>query len=230
MDIADLGPALIEQLVDKGLVNEFADLYKLVEEDLVDLERMGPKSAANVVRAIEASKDRDLPRVIGALNIQHVGIATAEVLAKTFGSIGRLLDASLEELTAVPDVGSIVARSVFDFLRSAPGRTAVEHLQAVGVNMKLRAPAAGPTEAALAGKTFVVTGTLKRFSRNAIETLIKEFGGKPTSSVSSKTDFLVCGENPGSKRDKASNLGVKIISEDEFLDLAGRGQSLRQVT
>jgi DNA ligase (NAD+) len=218
MDIDNLGPALIDQLVDQGLVKELADLYKLTEADLAGLDRMGAKSARNVIQAIRESRFRDLPRILAALNIQHVGITTAEVLARAFKSMDRLMNASLEELTQVPGVGAVVAGSIFSFFHSDHGRATINHLRAAGLNMALQ-EMAEPGETTLTGKTIVVTGTLQQFSRQEIEARIKTLGGKPTSTVSSNTDFLVVGENPGSKLDKARNLGVKTLTEDEFLAL-----------
>ncbi|NLX07977.1 MAG: NAD-dependent DNA ligase LigA [Phycisphaerae bacterium] len=221
MDIENLGPALIDQLVDKNLVREFADLYQLTEQQLIDLERMGQKSAQNLVKAITASKTRDLPRVMGALNIQHVGITTAELLAKHFRTMDALMDASLESLEAVPDVGPVVAQSIHDFFRTDHGRQAVNHLRDAGVNMRLIAEPTAPAASPIAGKTLVVTGTLEKFSRNEIEALIKKLGGKAASSVSAKTHYLIAGQNAGSKLDKAKKLGVEILTEEDFLKLIG---------
>ncbi len=218
MDIEGLGPAVIEQLVDKGLVKEYADLYKLKREDIVNLERMGPKSAENLLQAIKESKNRDLSRVIGALNIPNVGITTAEVLAKEFKSLDNLMNASIEQLESLPDIGPVVAKNIYDYFRNPANRRIIENLKAVGVNTELNRPEESG-EKVLKDKTFVITGTLENFSRNEIENLIKKLGGKSTSSVSSKTDYLIVGENPGSKLLKARELGIKIISEEEFLKM-----------
>jgi len=226
MDIENLGPALIDQLVDKGMVKELADLYKLKEEDLVGLERMGPNSAKILIRALEASKGRDLPRVIAALNIPFVGLATAEILAEHLGSIDKLFEVGLDELCTLPEVGPVVAKSIFDYFHSKHGRENVEHLRQAGVNMKSQSRRPEPTETPLAGKTIVVTGTLQNFSRSEMENLIKKLGGKHTSSVTSKTDFLIVGENPGSKLDKAKKLGVKTLTESQFLESVNQ-QELR---
>ncbi|MFA5863879.1 MAG: NAD-dependent DNA ligase LigA [Phycisphaerae bacterium] len=218
MNIENLGPAIVEQLVDKGLVREYADLYKLKKEELTGLERMGPKSADNLVKGIEESKTRDLPRVIAALNIQHVGLRTAEELADHFKTMDQLMNTSVEELQNVPEIGPVVARSVYDYFHSPINRKIVEQLEKAGVNMKLqKAAPAGPQK--LADKTLVVTGTLSQFSRREIEDLIKKHGGKVGSSVSSNTDFLIVGEDAGSKLEKAKELGVKTITEDEFLEM-----------
>ncbi len=221
MDIEGLGPAVIEQLVDNGLVKEYADLYKLKREDIISLERMGVKSADNLLKAIEESKNRDLPRVIAALNIPNVGLTTAEVLAKEYKSLDKLMEAEKEELESLPDIGPIVAKSIYDYFHNPANRKIIENLKSVGVNTELREENE-VSDKPLEGKTIVVTGSLEHFSRNEIENLIKKLGGKPTSSVSSKTDYLIVGENPGSKLDKAKKLGVKVISEQEFLDLIGK--------
>ncbi len=220
MDIEGLGPAVIEQLVDKGLVKEYADLYKLKREDIINLERMGAKSADNLLKAIQRSKSRDLPRVLAALNIPNVGLTTAEVLAKEFKSLDAIMKATPEQLESLSDIGPIVARSIYDYFHNPANQRIIENLKAVGVNTKLK-EAEDEGEKPLDGKTIVVTGSLENFSRSEIENLIKKLGGKPASSVSSKTDYLIVGENPGSKLDKAKQLGVKIISEKEFMDIIG---------
>jgi len=219
MDIENLGPAIIDQLVDSGLVKGFADLYKLKQGDLAALDRMGDKSADNLIAAIEQSKTRDLSRVIAALNIPHVGVTTAEVLAGHLKDIDALMAATCDELAELPDIGPVVAKSIGDYFGSTNGRKAVSDLKAVGVNMQLLETEAQASETPLAGKTVVVTGTLTEFSRGEIEALIKKLGGRATSSVSAKTDMVVAGKNPGSKFDKAEKLGVKTITEKEFLDM-----------
>lgn len=224
MDIEGVGPALVEQLVDTGLVRDYADLYLLKNkrDKLVKLERMGEKSVENLLRNIEASKTRGLARLLAALNIPHVGGRTAEILAEHFGNIDRLMNASLEELEKIPEIGPVIARSVHDFFHSPAGRRTIERLREVGVRMTQprRARAA---DQPLAGKTIVVTGTLENFSRREVENLIRELGGHPASSVSRNTDFVVAGENPGSKLDRARQLGVEIIDEATFLKRIGRG-------
>lgn len=219
MNIENLGPAVVDQLVDKGLVKEYADLYKLKKEDLVALERMGEKSADNLLKWIDESKTRDLPRLIAGLNILHVGLRTAEELAEHFETLDRLMEASVETLQKVTDIGPVVAQSIYDYFHSPQNREVIEHLREAGVNMRLLAPKkkAGPQK--LAGKTLVVTGTLSRFTRHEIEDLIKQHGGKVGSAVSSKTDFLIVGEDAGSKLEKAKKLGVKTLSEQDFLGM-----------
>jgi len=215
MDIEGLGEKLIDQLVEKGLVRSLADLYKLKQEQLVKLERMGKKSAENLLAAIEASKRRDLARLITGLAIRHVGARTAEVLCERFGTMERLMNASQEELEAIPEIGPVVAASIRQFMTNPQNRKLIEELRRLGLNMQ--SELAGPKgELPLAGKTIVVTGTLANYSRQEVEELIKRHGGRPASSVSRNTDFVVVGENPGSKLQKARQLGVPTISEEEL--------------
>jgi len=217
MDIEGLGTKLVEQLVEKGLVRSPADLYFLDKEQLVALERMAEKSAENLLNALEASKDRPLARCIYALGIRHVGEHVAEVLAERFGSLEALLSASYEDLEATPEVGPVVARSVRDFFDREDNCKAIARLREGGVKFPPleRRPAAGK----LAGKTFVFTGALSRFSRSEAEALVRQYGGRAASSVSKNTDFVVAGEKPGSKLAKAEKLGVKVISEDDFVKM-----------
>lgn len=223
MDIDHLGPALIDQLVDVGLVRHFADLYKLSAEQLQGLERMGEKSARNVIKAIEASKSRGLARLLAGLGIRHVGGRAAEMLAENFGDIDRLAEADGEELQAIEEIGPVIAQSVHQFFHNDAGREAVGRLKDVGVQCTAarvtRTEASG--EGPLAGKTVVVTGTLARFSRSEAEQAVKAAGGRTAGSVSKKTDFVVVGENPGSKADKARALGVEVIDETEFAKRLG---------
>jgi len=223
MDIEGAGQVLVETLVDQGFLHDYADLYALEarREDLIDLERMGAKSADNLLAGIEASKKKPLARLLSALNIRHVGASTAEALADHFGSMQKLREASEEALTEVPDVGPEVARSVAHFFASKEGAKTVDRLADAGVNMsqpRRRTIAGG----ALEGKTVVITGTLESMGRKEAQDLVKQLGGKATGSVSAKTDLVVAGESPGSKLDKANKLGVKVIDEAAFLKLAGR--------
>lgn len=221
MDIENLGEALIDQLVDTGLVKNFADIYKLTKEDLVELERMADKSAQNVVDSIEASKTRPLWRLVAGLGIRHIGGQTAQVLAEHFGSLDAIMDASQEELDAIEQVGEKVAESVYEFFRNDRNIAVIKELISAGVKPEL--PKKARASGKLAGKTIVVTGTLENLSRQQAEQAIRDAGGKATSSVSKKTDFVLAGEEPGSKLDKAQKLGVKVISEKEFLDMIGKG-------
>ncbi len=227
MDIEGLGPALIDQLVDKGLVREFADIYRLHElgrvDKLLELDRVGKKSVDNLLKAIDDSKAQPLSRLLAGLAIPHVGVHVADVLARQFGDIDRLMAASLEDLEDVEGVGAVVAESVHTFFRSPQGQHVVDELREVGVNMTQPRRAAA-TEGAqlLAGQTVVVTGTLSKFSRKQIDDLIRELGGHPASSVSRKTSFVVAGEEAGSKLEKAKSLGVEVLDEQAFLERIGR--------
>jgi len=219
MDIEHLGPALVRQLLAKGLVRDIADLYFLHQEDLVPLERMGKKSAQNVVEAIARSKDRPLAKLIFALGIRHVGEHVAEVLAEHFRSMDQLAQATQEELVAIPEIGPTIAESIVDFFRNERNLALLEKLKRAGVRMEEReeAPPSPPLVSPLAGKTVVFTGALSSMSREEAEALVQRLGGRPAGSVSRKTDFVVVGENPGSKYQKALQLGVPTLTEEEFL-------------
>lgn len=215
MDIEGLGEKLAEQLIAEKLVDDLADLYSLTVERLTQLERMGAKSAQNLVDNIAASKSRGLARVLNALSIRHVGVRGAATLASHFGSIDAMLAAELEDLAAVEEIGPIIAASIHDFLHNEAGQRAIEQLRAAGVDMtapKKERPPEGP----LTGKTVVVTGTLEKYTREQIEELIEAHGGKAGKSVSKKTAYLVAGVEAGSKLAKAEQLGVPVITEVEF--------------
>ena len=215
MDIEGLGEKLAEQLIAEKYVNDLADLYGLTPERLTELERMGAKSAHNLVGNIAASKSRGLARVLNALSIRHVGVRGAAALAGHFGSIDAMLAATVEELAAVEEIGPIIAASIHDFLHNEAGQRAIEQLRAAGVDMtapKRERPPEGP----LTGKTVVVTGTLEKYTREEIEGLIETHGGKAGKSVSKKTAYLVAGVEAGSKLEKAQALGVPILTEDDF--------------
>ncbi len=224
MDIEGLGEKIIVQFVDKGLVQSIPDLYRLDQESLVSLERMGKKSAQNILDQLEASKQRGLPRVLAGMAIEHVGVSVAELLAQEFGDIEKLQAATPEELAAINGIGEVMAKDIHNYFQSDLGKTTVAELQELGLKLtedKKPSPAQlGGAD--LSGQTFVVTGTLNKYSRDEIEGLIKNLGGKATSSVSKKTNFLIAGENAGSKLSKAQELGVKVISEDEFEKMIGK--------
>jgi len=223
MDIETLGAALIDQLVDIGLVADVADLYSLDMESVAALERMGRKSAENLLAAVEESKTRDLGNLIAALNIRHVGAAAARTLARHFGSLKALETASVDELEAIPEIGPVMAECIHDFFRSAENLKVIRKLEEAGVNTRLLQPVEEGARA-LEGKRFVVTGSLEHYSRAEIEKLIQELGGKVSSSVSSKTDYVVAGSSPGSKLEKARRLGINVISEGDFMKLAGKAR------
>ncbi|MCP4260170.1 MAG: NAD-dependent DNA ligase LigA [Planctomycetes bacterium] len=216
MDIENLGTALIEQLVDVGLVKNFADLYKLRKPDLIDLERMAEKSADNVIKAIEASKVRPLWRFIAALGIRHIGGQSAQIMAEHFNTLGDLKEATQEELADIDQIGPIMAESVYEYFNDPKYQVVIEQLKEAGVK-----PSRQQTKRSgkLKGKTIVVTGTLENFTRQQIEQAIRQAGAKSSSSVSKKTDFVLAGNNPGSKLDKARTLGVKVIDEKQFLEM-----------
>lgn len=217
MDIMGLGPAILSQLLAKGLVNDPADLYKLRFEDLVNLERMGPKSSQNLLEAIARSKENPLHRLLFALGIRHVGERAAKILAERFGSMERLSRARSEELVEIPEIGPKIAESVVAFFATEKNRELLQKLAGAGVNM--REEKAFAEEKPFAGKLFVLTGALSRYTRQQAQELIESLGGRVTSSVSKKTDCVVVGEDPGSKYDKAVSLGVPILREEEFVEL-----------
>jgi len=193
------------------------DLYRLHLEQLMGLERMGRKSSENLLAGIEASKGRGLARLLNALAIRHVGARVAAVLAEEFRSMDALQAAGAEELSGVNEIGPVIAQSVYDWLHSGFGRETVEDLRQIGVSMRqAAAPRAART---LEGKTLVVTGTLQRYTRDKIEELVARHGGRAASSVSKKTDFVVAGAEAGSKLAKARELGVRVLTEDEFEQL-----------
>jgi len=219
MDIEGLGDKLVDQLVDAGIVRTPADLYKLGIAKLAALERMAEKSAANVNQAIEKSKDTTLGRFIYALGIRNVGEVTAKDLARHFGGIDALMDAGVEQLQEAPDVGPVVAESIAGFFRERHNREVIEQLRAAGVRWKEGAPARAATSGPFAGKIVVLTGTLAAMTRDEAKERIEAAGGRITGSVSKKTDFVVAGTEAGSKLDKANELGVKVLDEEQFLKL-----------
>ena len=225
MDIEGLGEKLIEQLVDAGLVRSFGDLYRLNVESLKSLERMGDKSANKLLDGIEKSKLRELPKLLNALSIRHVGNRTATLLVKHFGSLDRLRQATESEIAEIDEVGPIIAKSVFEFFQKE--KDMIDDLLAATSLEPQSLDCATQTQSddcgsALQNMSIVVTGTLQRFKRMEIEEVIERNGGKASSSVSSNTTFVLVGEKPGSKLDKAKKLGVRIVNEAEFLEMIGQ--------
>ena len=216
MDIDGLGPAVINSLIENDLVKNAADLYTLKVEDISPLERMGKKSAANAVAAIEKSKDNDLWRLIAALGIRQVGDKAAKVLASHFGSMDAIIAATEEELTAIDDVGPITAGFIRSWMDSPQSRDLLARLKEAGVNMVDRTE---KVDARFAGLTFVLTGALTKFTRDEATEMIELRGGKASGSVSKKTSYVVAGENAGSKLTKAQDLGIPVLTEDEFLKM-----------
>ncbi|HET6883142.1 MAG TPA: NAD-dependent DNA ligase LigA [Pirellulales bacterium] len=217
MDIEGLGDKLVDQLVADGLVQGYGDLYRLTQDALMNLERMGRRSSEKLLEGIAASKNRGLARLLNALAIRHVGVRLATVLADHFGSMESLQAASEEELSEVNEVGEIIAKSVYQYLHSEYGAATLSELKELGLNMEApRLPKPPGGAGKLAGKTLVVTGTLTKYSRDEIEELIARHGGRPASSVSKNTDYVVAGEKAGSKLEKAQSLGVTVLNEEEF--------------
>ena len=221
MDIEGLGDKLVEQLVATGLVRDYADLYRLTVNNLEPLERMGKKSAESLVKGIAASKEQGLTRVLNGLGIRHVGPRVAALLAGRFGAIDALQRATAEELAAVEEIGPVIAAAVHEWLASDYGRRVIEGLRTCGVRLEVLEAERPVTEGPLVGKTLVVTGTLVGFSRQEAEEAIRKAGGRASGSVSKKTDYLVAGDEAGSKLDKAEKLGVPVIDEAEFRRLLG---------
>jgi DNA ligase (NAD+) len=216
MRIEGLGFALADQLIEKKMVKDVADIYSLTLENLVSLERMAKKSATNVLNQIEASKMRDLSSLIYGLGIRHVGERTAGILAREFGSLERLSQASVEELDNVHEIGLTMAESIHDWFADKGNARLCERLHAAGVRTELEKTATKKEPQIFAGKIFVLTGTLPEMKRDEATALIEARGGRVTSSVSKKTDFVLAGAEPGSKLDKANQLGVKVIDEKAF--------------
>lgn len=216
-DIQGLGEKLVDRLVETGLVARISDLYRLRREDLLAVERMGEKSAQNLLDAIERSKGMSLARLIFALGIRHVGERVAELLAERFPSLEALSHATVEELTALRGVGPQIAQSIVSFFRNEENQRLIAELAAVGVDPRAGEPQAGP----LSGKVFVFTGTLGGLTRDEAQRLVVSRGGRVASTVSRQVDYVVAGENPGSKLDRARELGIPVLTEAEFRRLIG---------
>lgn len=217
MDIEGIGPALVDQLVDGGLVRDAADLYDLRKEQLLGLEGIAEKSSENILAAIDGSSDRDFARVLFALGIRHVGRTTAGDLAEAFGSMDQLMSAGREELSKVEGIGDVVACAIRDFSENPSNRRLIERLKKAGLSMRSSAKAGGK----LAGKVFLFTGELGSMTRSEAERKVQELGGKVSSSVTKATDYVVIGKDPGSKLDKAKKMGKAILGEEAFLRMTG---------
>ena len=216
MDIGGIGESLVDQLVDAGLVRDFADLFRLKRDELLKLDRMGEKKAQNVMDSVELARERGLDRLLAGLGIRHVGTRVALVLAQNFGSLQELSAVSVGELNDVDEIGTIIAESVHHFFHSDAGKRTISELKTVRLDPKFTKKPL--TQLPLAGKSVVVTGTLGTFDRHEIEDLIIARGGKASGSVSKKTSFVIAGENAGSKLDKATQLGVEVITEQQFME------------
>lgn len=219
MDIRGLGPAVVSLLLSAGLVKDVSDIYFLKKEDLIPLERMGEKSADNLINAIQDSKKQPLSRLVYALGIPFIGSKASFLLAQAFGSMDKLKAATYDELIKIPEIGTKIAESIVTFFKQEQTNNLLERLKNAGVNMEEQKRSEGIRP--LENLTFVLTGTLEKYSRNEAKEIIESLGGRVTSSVSKKTDYVVVGKDPGSKYDKAVELGVKIIDENEFDKLIG---------
>lgn len=216
MDIDKVGPAVIQQLYAKKFISNAVDLYKLTMQDFMQLDSVKEKSASNIYNSIQESKNRPLNRLLTAMGIRHVGKETAEILAGEFPSLDLLISAPLEELAKIEGIGDIIAKSIFDFFHDEENLKMIEELKEIGINPQAKAK---PKSDKLSGKTFVLTGTLQNMTRDEASAIIKSHGGKTSSSVSKKTSYVLAGENAGSKLDKALDLGVIILTEDDFLEM-----------
>jgi len=213
-DIEHIGPALVDQLIESGLIEDPADLFTLKHGDLINLERMADKSAQNVIDSLESKKAISFPRFLYALGITHIGEQTASDLADHFGSVEKLQKAKIEDLESLFGLGEIVAKSVYEYFHDDKNLHFIKKLFDVGVEIKET-----KKSKKLEGKTFVITGSLQRFSREVAEEKIRSLGGKASSSVGSNTTYVVVGENPGSKAEKAKKLGLKMIDEKELMSI-----------
>jgi DNA ligase (NAD+) len=220
MRIEGLGESLVHQLVESGRVRDAGDLYSLTLDDIANLERMAAKSASNLLGQIEASKERELSNLVYALGLRHVGDRTATPLARHFGSLDALSKATVQELDDVPEIGLTVAQSVRDWFDDEGNIELCKRLEAAGVRTRME-KTSKPTDETLAGKLFVLTGTLAVYNREEARAAIESRGGRVTSSVSKKTDYVVAGDEAGSKLDKANELGVKVIDEAAFKKMLG---------
>ena len=214
MNIDGLGENIIQQLLDKNLITNIADLYTLKLENIASLKKDGKKFAQNLIDAIEQSKDNSLDRLITALGIRHVGSKASKLLARKYKTIDKLMEAKFEDLSNINDIGPIVANSIQEFFKQEQTKDLIKKLKAVGVNTSMKEEE--NIDNRLEGKTFVLTGTLIEYTRQEATDLIEKMGGKTSSSVSKKTDYVLAGEEAGSKLTKAQDLGITILTEEEF--------------
>lgn len=217
MDIEGLGEAIVSQLVDKKMVKDYADLYYLKLEQIEALERMGKKSAQNLITAIQLGKDRELSRLIYAIGIRHIGVYAASLLSEHFGSLYKIMDADVNTLLSIHEVGPVMAKSIYNFFHNPKTKEVLQKLEDAGIRLKM--PKVPKTDRRFSGKTFVLTGTLPGFTRFEAEQFISGLGGRAVSDVTKTTDYLVAGSSPGSKLERAKRLGVRIIDEREFKKL-----------
>ena len=218
MDIDGLGDRLVEQLVDAGLVHDVADIYQLTAEQLLKLERMAEKSVENILSAIDKSRATSLARFLYALGIPQVGETTAKILAEEYATLDRIEASSVDELQLVEDIGPVVANDIVTFFNQPHNREVIDSLLKAGIHWPV-AEKAAPQNTMFTGKTCVITGTLSRMSRNEVKALLQQQGAKVSGSVSSKTDYVIVGENPGSKAAKAAELGIEMIDEETLQEM-----------
>ena len=216
MDIEGLGPAVLEQLHNAGLISNIVDLYKLDADKVKNLERIGEKSTSNMLTAIENSKANDLSKLIFAFGIRHIGSKAAKLISDHFKNIDAVLNASVEDFEKIEGFGTIMAVSAQKFFSLDDTVAMIEQLRDLGINLESNTMV---KDARFSGKTFVLTGTLPTYTRSAAAEIIESYGGKVSSSVSKKTDYVLAGEEAGSKLDKANALGVTVIDETEFLKM-----------
>lgn len=221
MDITGLGYSIIDQLINKGLIKDITDIYKLKLEDIASLKKDGKKFASNLIKAIEKSKSNDLSKLITALGIRHIGSKSAKVLAKRYKTMNKLMNASFEELSYMDDIGEISANSIRTFFMQDQNRELIEKLKKFGVNMKYIEDETADDR--FFGMSFVLTGALEKYTRDEASNIIEKFGGKTTSAVSKKTNYVLAGEDAGSKLTKAQSLGIKVINEQEFEEMIVTG-------
>ena len=218
MNIDGLGENIIDKLMDKKLITNVADIYNLTFDDIKSLKKNGAKFATNLVNAIENSKQNDLYRLITALGIMHIGGKASKVLAKKFKNIDNLSKASIEELSNIDDIGPIMAKSIVEFFSQSQTKDLIQRLKDAGVNTKAQDEEEN-IDSRFDGRTFVLTGSLEKFTREEAGNIIEKFGGKVSSSVSKKTSYLIAGEDAGSKLEKARTIGTEILTEDQFLEM-----------
>ncbi|MBQ4110357.1 MAG: NAD-dependent DNA ligase LigA [Clostridia bacterium] len=216
MDIEGMGPAIVNVLAEKEMLKNYADIYELKKEDIAELERMGSKSAENLINAIENSKNNDLSLLLFGLGIRFIGKKASKIITRAFGTMDKIISATFEELTAIDEIGEIMAESLIKYFSKEENLKLIERIKAYGLNMESTKEV---SDNRFLGKTFVLTGTLPTMSRNEASELIEKFGGKTSSSVSKKTTYVLAGEEAGSKLTKAQNLGVEIINEEQFLSM-----------
>lgn len=217
MDIDGLGYKIVEQLIEKGLIKNIADIYSLTLEEIASLKKNGKKFASNLIDSIEKSKEQDLFHLITALGIRQVGTKAAKVLAKKYRTIENLQNATLESLAMTDDVGEITANNIIEFFSQEQTKDTLEKLKEAGVNMEILQEETADNR--FEGKTFVLTGSLEKYTRTEASDIIEKFGGKVSSSVSKKTDYVLAGEEAGSKLTKAQELGITILTEEEFKNM-----------